>query len=122
MLVLTPEKADLLVRLSAESFQRTRLAIVDEAHHIESGTRGALLEMYLWRLKNLIPRHARFVFLSAVAPNIEQLTEWLGAPSRTVFYRSRPTRMRVGVYRTGRVGARRAGWIDYEARRTTPTI
>ena len=115
VLVLTPEKADLLVRLSAESFQRTRLAIVDEAHHIESGTRGVLLEMYLWRLKSLIPRHARFVFLSAVAPNIEQLTEWLGAPSRTVFYRSRPTRMRVGVYRIGRVGARRSGWIDYEA-------
>ncbi len=115
VLVLTPEKADLLVRLSAASFQRTRVAIVDEAHHIESGTRGILLEMYLWRLKNLIPSHARFVFLSAVAPNIEQLTTWIGSPSRTVFHRARPTRMKVGVYRIGRVGSRRAGWIDYDA-------
>ena len=30
VLVLTPEKADLLVRLSADSFQRTRVTIVDE--------------------------------------------------------------------------------------------
>ena len=114
VLVLTPEKADLLVRLSADSFQRTRVAIVDEAHHIESQTRGILLEMYLWRLKSLIPSNARFVFLSAVAPNIEQLTEWVGTPSRTVLHTSRPTRMRVGVYHIGRVGKRRAGWIDYE--------
>ena len=114
VLVLTPEKADLLGRLSADSFQRTRVVIVDEAHHIESGTRGVLLEMYLWRLKNLIPQNARFVFLSAVAPNIKQLTEWVGSPSRTVLQRSRPTRMTVGVYRIGRIGARRAGWIDYE--------
>ena len=101
VLVLTPEKADLLVRISADSFQRTRVAIVDEAHHIESGTRGILLEMYLWRLKSLIPQDARFVFLSAVSPNIEQLTEWMGTPSRTVLHNSRPTRMRVGVYRIG---------------------
>ena len=115
VLVLTPEKADLLVRLSPDSFQRTRVAIVDEAHHIESGTRGILLEMYLWRLKHLIAPHARFVFLSAVAPNIEQLTAWIGLPTRTVLHISRPTRMRVGVYRIGRVGVHRAGWIDYEA-------
>lgn len=115
VLVLTPEKADLLVRISADSFQRTRVAIVDEAHHIESGTRGILLEMYLWRLKNLIPQSARFVFLSAVAPNIRQLTAWVGAPSRTVLHKSRSTRMRVGVYRVGRVNGHSAGWIDYEA-------
>lgn len=114
VLVLTPEKADLLVRISAESFQRTRIAIVDEAHHIESGTRGILLEMYLWRLKSLIPSNARFVFLSAVAPNIERLTEWVGTPSRAVLHELRPTRMRVGVYRIGRMGRRNAGWIDYE--------
>ena len=115
VLVLTPEKADLLVRLSAASFGRTRLAIVDEAHHIESGTRGVLLEMYLWRLKSLVSRQARFVFLSAVAPNIADLTSWIGRPARAVVHRLRPTRMTVGVYRVGRVGRYRAGWIDYGA-------
>ena len=115
VLVLTPEKADLLVRINARSFQRTRIVIVDEAHHIESGTRGILLEMYLWRLKSLIPDDARFVFLSAVAPNIEELTAWMGSPSQSVVHETRSTRMRVGVYRIGRRGRRNAGWIDYEA-------
>lgn len=115
VLVVTPEKADLLVRLSAESFGRTRLAIIDEAHHIESGTRGVLLEMYLWRLKSLVSKQARFVFLSAVAPNMEDLTSWIGRPARAVVHRLRPTRMTVGVFRVGRVGRYRAGWIDYEA-------
>ena len=122
VLVLTPEKADLLVRISAHSFQRTCIAIVDEAHHIESGTRGILLEMYLWRLKNLIPQNARFVFLSAVAPNIDELTRWLGTPYRTVLHKARPTRMKVGVYRIGLVQGRRAGWIDYEAGGKLPLI
>ena len=115
VLVLTPEKADLLVRISATSFDRTQLAIVDEAHHIESGTRGVLLEMYLWRLKSLVSPQARFVFLSAVAPNIAELTSWIGEPAQAIVHRLRPTRMAVGVYRVGRVGKYRAGWIDYEA-------
>ena len=122
VLVLTPEKADLLVRLSAESFQRTGVIIVDEAHHIESGTRGILLEMYLWRLKALIPATARFVFLSAVAPNIDQLTNWMGRPSQTVLLTSRPTRMRVGVYRIGRFGKFRQGWIDYQTGGRLPVV
>ena len=71
--------------------------------------------MYLWRLKKLVPPSTRFVFLSAVAPNIEQMTEWMGTPSRTVLHTFRPTRMLVGVYRIGSVEGRRAGWIDYEA-------
>ena len=122
VLVLTPEKADLLVRISAHSFQRTRVVIVDEAHHIESGTRGILLEMYLWRLKGLIPTHARFVFLSAVAPNIEELTAWMGSPSQSVLHKSRPTRMRVGVFRIGRQGRRNVGWIDYQAGGRLPLL
>ena len=114
VLVLTPEKADLLVRLSAESFQRTCVTIVDEAHHIESGTRGILLEMYLWRLRGLLPQDARFVFLSAVAPNIDRLTRWMGTPHQSLIHPFRPTRMKVGVYRIGLLKRRRAGWIDYE--------
>ena len=122
VLVLTPEKADLLVRISAGSFQRTRIVIVDEAHHIESGSRGILLEMYLWRLKTLIPTDSRFIFLSAVAPNIEELTTWMGSPSQSVVHKSRPTRMRVGVYRIGRQGRRNVGWIDYKGGGPLPLI
>lgn len=113
VLVLTPEKADLLLRLSAEVFDRTAAVIVDEAHHIESGTRGVLLEMYLWRLKKMLPSTTRLVFLSAVAPNIEQLTQWGGEPHRAVVNATRPTRMRVGLYCVRKSGRSNQGWIDY---------
>jgi hypothetical protein len=64
VLVLTPEKADLLLRLGNDIFSRVSLIIIDEAHHIESSTRGVLLEMYLWRLRRRLQGQARFVFLS----------------------------------------------------------
>ncbi len=51
VVVMTPEKADMLLRLGANFLKEVGLTVIDEAHHIESGTRGVLLELYLWRLK-----------------------------------------------------------------------
>lgn len=78
VLVFTPEKADLIMRIMPQSLALVGLVIVDEAHHIEQGTRGILLEFYLWRLRSLVPSNTRFVQLSAVAPNIGDLVGWLG--------------------------------------------
>lgn len=112
ILVLTPEKADLLIRLGIEFFKDVSLVIIDEAHHIESGTRGALLEMYLWRVKRLL-RDARVIFLSAVAPNIEHLAKWMGKKPGSVTDDKRSTRMRVGVYKIQKYLGKRQGWIEY---------
>lgn len=114
VLVLTPEKADLLVRLGPDLFSRLALVVIDEAHHIESGTRGALLELYLWRLRRLAPAPTRFVFLSAVTPNIGQLVQWAGRNSRAHFSDQRATRMRVGVYNVQGKGKGRQGLIKYD--------
>jgi superfamily II DNA/RNA helicase len=111
--VMTPEKADLLLRLGVEFINNVSLVIVDEAHHIEAGTRGVLLELYLWRLKQILKDRARVVFLSAVAPNILQLAEWMGNHPGGITYTQRSTRMRVGVYRIKGAGKNRQGWIDY---------
>lgn len=99
VLVLTPEKADMLLRLGLDLFNELSLVIVDEAHHLESSTRGILLEMYLWRLKILLKGATRFVFLSAVTPNIDQIARWMSPDSRSVTVQQRPTRMRAGLYR-----------------------
>lgn len=112
--VLTPEKADLLLRLGLEFMLNTSLVIVDEAHHIENGTRGVLLELYLWRIRKILQNRTRVVFLSAVAPNIRDLTEWMGERPRAVTIDHRSTRMRVGVYRIRKNGGSNQGWIDYE--------
>ena len=100
LLVFTPEKADLLLRVAPELIEQTELVIVDEAHHIEQGTRGIILEFYLWRLRSLISATARIVQLSAVAPNIHELVEWLGSRETSVAVKLdwRSTRLRLGVF------------------------
>ncbi|MCY0870879.1 MAG: DEAD/DEAH box helicase, partial [Firmicutes bacterium] len=113
VIVLTPEKADLLLRLGETFFEHTSLVIIDEAHHIESGTRGLLLEMYLWRLKQIVSSGSRFIFLSAVTPNIGDITKWMGTNSGEVTINERSTRMRVGVYRVEKTGGSKSGWIYY---------
>lgn len=113
VVVMTPEKADLLLRLGADFLNVVGLAVVDEAHHIESGTRGALLELYLWRLKRLLPSYARYVFLSAVAPNIGDITRWMDPHGKAVVFETRPTRMRVGIYQVSGRGRDARGTIRY---------
>ncbi|MEW6130743.1 MAG: DEAD/DEAH box helicase [Acidobacteriota bacterium] len=110
--VLTPEKADLLLRLGVDFMANASLIIVDEAHHIESGNRGVLLELYLWRIRNLYKVQTRIVFLSAVAPNVDELAEWLGDNPGGLVADRRSTRMRAGVYHVKKQNAK-GGWIDY---------
>jgi len=113
VLVLTPEKADLLIRIKAAVMDDIKLVIVDEAHHIENGTRGVLLELYLWRLKALTGGQARFIFMSAVAPNVDVLSDWMGTSPGGVTVTGRATGMRVGVYDFRKTGKPVEGWISY---------
>lgn len=100
VLVFTPEKADMLMRVDPECINNTRLVIIDEAHHIEQGTRGILLEFYLWRIRAILPRNTKIIQLSAVVPNIEDLVGWLGDgnQSRSVNIDWRTNRLRLGIF------------------------
>lgn len=112
LLVFTPEKADLLMRIDPDTVEEAGLVIVDEAHHIEQGTRGVLLEFYLWRLRSALPSAARIVQLSAVAPNIDELTSWVSPDSsRAVKLDWRTNRLRLGVFERTREGA---GIVQFE--------
>jgi hypothetical protein len=113
VLVLTPEKADLLLRIGARFLPQVSLVIVDEAHHIEDGTRGVLLELYLARLLATVGDGVRYVLLSAVAPNIHELSEWMGKRPGGALISQRSTRMKVGIYRVRREGRYNVGFIDY---------
>lgn len=107
VLVFTPERADLLLRIAPEFVEAIGLVIVDEAHHIEQGSRGVLLEFYLWRLRQLVPASARVVQLSAVAPNIEELVNWLdvSGSSRSTKVDWRANRLRLGMFERKKDGA-----------------
>lgn len=107
VLVFTPEKADLLLRIDAQTMNAVRLVIVDEAHHIEAGTRGILLEFYLWRLRAMLNPSARIVQLSAVTPNISELVSWLAASGlhAALQVEWRTNRLRLGVFEPQADGA-----------------
>ena len=107
VLVFTPERADLLLRVDPDFLQDVCLVIVDEAHLIEQAVRGVLLEFYLWRVRRSIPETARIVQLSAVAPNIGDLTDWLApnGSSKSVVVDWRSNRLRVGVLERATDGA-----------------
>lgn len=113
ILVITPEKADLLLRLSKNLLENVALVVVDEAHHIEAGTRGVLLELYLWRLKKMLPLKTRYIFLSAVAPNIADLTNWLGETPKSLLFEDRANRMKAGVFKVKGKGRSKVGEIHY---------
>lgn len=78
ILVSTPEKLDLLIRRNHPSVEDVSLFIVDEAHTIENGQRGARLELLLTMLRRERP-DAKYMLLSPFLPDGgEAIKEWLG--------------------------------------------
>lgn len=78
IIVSTPEKLDLLIRRSHPSVEDVSLFIIDEAHTIENGERGAKLELLISMLRRERP-NAKYMLLSPFLPgDKEALTEWLG--------------------------------------------
>lgn len=77
VLVTTPEKLDLLVKSGHPLATNISLAVIDEAHNLSDGVRGARLELLLGMLKRERPE-TRFLLLTPFVPNNEQLASWLG--------------------------------------------
>lgn len=78
ILVSTPEKLDLLIRRKHPSVDDVSLFIVDEAHTIANGDRGAKLELLMALLKRERP-NAKFMLLSPFLHGKKDvMAEWLG--------------------------------------------
>ncbi len=78
ILVSTPEKLDLLIRRKHTSVEDVSLFILDEAHTIQNGERGAKLELLLAILRRERP-NAKYMLLSPFIKNAgDTITEWLG--------------------------------------------
>lgn len=78
VLVSTPEKLDLLIRRKHSSVDDVSMFILDEAHTIQNGERGAKLELLLAILRRERP-NAKYMLLSPFIKNADTIiTEWLG--------------------------------------------
>jgi ATP-dependent DNA helicase len=83
-LVATPEALSGLLSADSEFFQRISLVICDEGHLLDGGGRGVSLELLLARMRARDVGTPKFVFVSAIVPNIEEINAWLGGTPDTV--------------------------------------
>jgi helicase len=83
-LVATPEALSGLLSADSEFFRRISLVICDEGHLLDGGGRGVSLELLLARMRARDVGAPKFVFVSAIVPNIEEINAWLGGTADTV--------------------------------------
>jgi len=82
VIVATPEKAKALLRSSKEILSCIKLVIVDEGHLFGANKRLIVNEMFYEELRYHVGTNGgRFLLLSAVLPNAEDLSEWLTGSS-----------------------------------------
>ena len=84
VIVATPEALTGLLTADPEFFLRIALVICDEGHLLDSARRGVSLELLLARMRARRIGPPRFVFMSAIIPNIDEINAWLGGDDTTL--------------------------------------
>ncbi len=84
VLVATPEALSGLLGAGRDFIRRVSLVICDEGHLLDGGGRGVALELLLARMRSRRGGAPRFVFVSAIVPNIEEINAWLGGSANGV--------------------------------------
>lgn len=82
LLISTPETFTTLEETMDEQLRRFSLVICDEGQLLDSLKRGINYELLLTRLKKI--ENVRYLFLSAIIPNIEDVNTWLGGSKEEV--------------------------------------
>lgn len=77
-LIATPETLSGLLSANPSFARRISLVICDEGHLLDAPARGIGLELLLARMKVRQTGVQRYVFVSAIVPNIEEINHWLG--------------------------------------------
>ncbi|MDZ4063388.1 MAG: DEAD/DEAH box helicase, partial [Coriobacteriia bacterium] len=107
VMVATPEALSGLLSVDHDFMNRISLVICDEGHLLDSGDRGVNLELLLARLRARECGAPRFVFMSAIVPNIEEINTWLGGkPESVVRSDYRPALAEYSVLKPSGSGAR----------------
>ena len=101
IVVATPEKIDAFLRYNPDLAKQIRLVIIDEGHIISPTERGVRFEVFLHRLiTRFAKQRVRFLFLSAVLPNVEEFATWITGDSNNVIESDwRPSRLMLGELR-----------------------
>ena len=81
LLVATPEKLIAYENLIPNMYDQYSIVICDEGHLIGDESRGLSYELLLSKLKK--NESIRFIFLSAILPNIKEIHSWLSKKDNT---------------------------------------
>lgn len=82
LLVSTPEFFISLEEGIEDLLERYKLIICDEGQLLDDYSRGINYEMLLTRLRK--NKGKRFLFISAIIPNIQDINEWLGGTDKLI--------------------------------------
>lgn len=96
LLIATPEKFIAIESVLPDFTNRFSLIICDEGHLIDDESRGLSYELLLskFRANSTEDNPKKFIFLSAIIPNIEKINEWLGGDQETIVRSDyRPTQL-----------------------------
>ncbi|MCB9610567.1 MAG: DEAD/DEAH box helicase [Polyangiaceae bacterium] len=122
VVVATPEALSGLLGAGGEFFRRVSLVICDEGHLLDGGGRGVGLELLLARMKAREGGAPRFVFVSAIVPNIEEINAWLGGTANGVVRSDyRPAIAEYAVLRMKGKGANTSVALDMHPHEPRPT-
>lgn len=99
VIIATPEKAKAILRGSNEILNQIKLVIIDEGHLLGANKRLIVNEIFYEELRYFVNQNdGRFLLLSAVLPNAEDLAEWLTNSRENVFRENwRPSDERLGI-------------------------
>lgn len=93
LLISTPEKFMAVESLIPNIYDLFQVVICDEGHLLDNEQRGLSYELLLSKFRNT-SEAKRFIFLSAIIPNIEKIHNWLGGDeSSLVKSEYRPTEL-----------------------------
>lgn len=105
ILIVTPEKFDVLLRTKPYLKDEIGLIVVDEGHimgtydnHLDKySVRSTKFEFFMYRLKNLF-KNSRIVFISGVLSNVEDFTKWISGDNNNLIKTDwKPTNIYVGA-------------------------
>ncbi|TAK01117.1 DEAD/DEAH box helicase, partial [bacterium] len=121
-IVATPEALSGLLSADPEFFRRVTLVICDEGHLLDGESRGVGLELLLSRMRARENGPPRFVFVSAIVPNIEEINAWLGGTADTVVRSTyRPALVEFAVLRVSGAGASKSVALQLHPHETETT-
>ncbi len=119
ILVATPEKLSLVIRNKKVTRPLT-LVVMDEAHNIESESRGLRIELLLATVKRDCPR-ANFLLLMPFVEDVGTIARWLaqdvdaGQAISLGTTPWKPNERIIGLYRACPDGSVRGGWrLEFE--------